>query len=156
MVAEINVENNFFNMLNRLGNRNFKPIIGQIALFAIGLIVLVLISIPLARNVSQRYKINQEIKDLENEIKVLQKQNSGLKDFVDYLGSQQFVEEQARLNLGLKKAGEEVAVIKTDDAEHSTSTEPQINVNEFFDIKFSPEPKKISNAIKWRKYFFKY
>lgn len=134
----------------------FKLIFSQIAVFIIGLVILVLISIPLARNVSQRYKINKEIKDLEAEIQVLEKQNSGLKNFVEYLGSEQFVEEQARLNLGLKKNGEEVAVVKTDGDKKDASQNKTTETRDVFDIKTVSEPKKISNPLKWRNYFFKY
>lgn len=143
-------------MIQKEKKKVFKLVFSQIAVFIFGLVILVLISIPLARNVSQRYKINQEIKDLESEIQGLEKQNSGLKDFVEYLGSEQFVEEQARLNLGLKKQGEEVAVVKNGDGKEAASQNKQTETNNFFDVKIVQETKKISNPVKWRNYFFKY
>lgn len=140
-------------MLNGDRKKAVKAVFSQIAVFAIGLVVLVLISIPLARNVSQRYKINQEIKDLEAEIRSLEQQNSGLNEFLEYLGSEQFVEEQARLNLGLKKQGEEVVVVKNEEGAASAVENGQ-SENERNGM--GQERKETPNPVKWKNYFFKY
>jgi len=77
----------------------------------LGLVIIILISVPLAKNISKRYEISREIRGLEEEIKEQEFKNNDLKKLINYLESDQFVEEQARLNLGLKKPGEGVAVI---------------------------------------------
>lgn len=127
-------------------------------LTVIGLAVIILISVPLAKNVSQRYKVNQEIGELESEINELEKQNTNLKKFVDYLGSDQFVEEQARLNLGLKKEGEEVAVVKLKSAESQSGENNQgggaVN-SDISGAQSDGKPAIVGNPKKWRDYFFK-
>ncbi len=130
-------------------------LLNQKTLALVGLAVIVLISFPLAKNISQRYKISQEIKELEAEINNLENQNTNLKEFMDYLESDQFVEERARLNLGLKKEGEEVAVISNE------SSETQNNANKeedaaagIFGIEKEEPAKPVGNPRKWWRYFF--
>jgi len=108
----------------------------------VGFIILILISIPLVKNISKRYAINQEVMDLENEIKDLESKNRDFKSFVSYLESDQFVEEQARLKLGLKKPGEDVVVLK-EDLNASSSIANALNEN-----------LNISNPQRWWSYFF--
>lgn len=130
-------------------------LLNQKTLALAGLAVIVLISFPLAKNISQRYKISQEIKELEAEINNLENQNTNLKEFMNYLESDQFVEERARLNLGLKKEGEEVAVINNE------SSETQNNANKeesaaagIFGIEKEEPVEPVGNPRKWWRYFF--
>ena len=121
-----------------------------------GLIIIILISVPLAKKVSQRYKIDQEIKDLEAEIAELENKNIDLKEFVNYLESDQFVEEQARLQFGLKKEGEEAAVIKSEEVEQ-IQERIEARGSAVFGIIGSDKnhpAKPISNPERWRGYFF--
>lgn len=115
--------------------------------FALGLLaLLVAISIPISKNISKRYTIDQEIKDLEKEIEELEAGNRNLKKMIDYLESDQFAEEQARLKLGLKKPGEEVVVI--DEEEHNG---PASNGGE---VTGGEENDDFSNPVLWWRYFF--
>ncbi|OGF27908.1 hypothetical protein A2303_07670 [Candidatus Falkowbacteria bacterium RIFOXYB2_FULL_47_14] len=88
----------------------------QITLTVVGFLIVIGISIPLAKNVSKQYRIGKEIKELEKEISYLENSNSELQRLVKYLESDQFALEQARSNLNYKQPGEEVVVIKNDDS----------------------------------------
>ena len=119
----------------------------------LGLSLIILISIPLAKNISQRYRVNREIRELEKEINQLENKNIDFKKFITYLESNQFIEEQARLKLGLKKPGEEVAVIQTPINEQKLAT----TTNSIFGL---PQletgvTKATTNPERWLKYFFK-
>lgn len=81
----------------------------------IGLVIIVLISFPLAKNISRRYQADKEIKELEEEIKKVESKNTNLSRLVDYLESEEYLEEEARLNFGLKKKGETAAIISRPD-----------------------------------------
>ena len=122
----------------------------------LGLMILILISFPLAKTITQRYRINQEIKELQEEIENINKKNTNLKKVIEYFKSDQFVEEQARLNLGLRKQGEEVAVIQNISEEILANN--ILNSEEIiFNIPGLEKevlPKKISNLQKWWSYFF--
>lgn len=122
----------------------------------IGLIVIILISFPFAKNAAKQYKINQEISDYKKEIAGLQNKGKDLKNFVSYLESDQFTEEQARLKLNLKKPGEVVTIIKTDGSgpqlASSSEGDPIFNIPGREKAEPSSEP---SNPRKWLNYFFK-
>lgn len=128
-------------------NKNLisKILYSQKFLALIGLILIVLISFPLAKSVSKRYQIDKEIKDLDKEISDVEAKNRDLKQLINYLESDQFVEEKARLNLGLKKQGENVVVIKETALANASSTLAE-NKEGFL--------KNFSNTKKWWNYFF--
>ncbi len=139
-------------MITRSKNNNFKKIfLSQKFLSLLGLLAVILISLPFSKNAIKQYRINREIGELKKEISSLQNKNVDLKNFVSYLSSDQFAEEQARLNLGLKKPGEELLVIKTENDENA-STSNIFNIPGYD----RPEPKpKSSNPGKWVDYFLK-
>jgi len=143
-------------MMNRRKNNYFKKIFfNQKFLTLFGLAAIILISFPFAKNTLKQYRINKEINELKKEIFDLQNKNVDLKNFVSYLESDQFAEEQARLNLGLKKPGEELTVIKIAAGDTLAGTSSGATI---FNIpgheKKVPEIKK-SNSRKWLDYFFK-
>ena len=141
-------------MLNKK-NINFnKTILNHKFITVVGLIIILLIAIPLVKNIRQRNKINNEIKSLEDDIKKLGNDNYELRGLIDYLESDQFVEEQARLNLGLKKQGEKVIVV-----EDSRDISGNIDTTSDSMIKIPWLGKNISrdnitNTQKWLVYFF--
>jgi len=142
-------------------NKNKKNFIlrlffSQFFLAMFGLIIIILISFPLVKNVSRGYKTNQEIKKLEKEIANLESKSSNFKDIISYLESEQFVEEQARLKLGLKKQGESAAVIKSklNKAEDNSATTSSSIFN-IPGLSKTDLVKQINNLQRWQKYFFK-
>lgn len=109
----------------------------------IGLLIIVLISFPLAKTVSQRYRADKEIKELEEEIKKIGEKNTELSRLVDYFGSEEYLEEEARLNFGLKKPGETAIVISQKDSAIISGADQ------------SGENSETDNNFKrWREYFF--
>jgi cell division protein FtsB len=113
------------------------------------LVLLLLISVPLAKNVSKKYEIDSEVQALEDEIIGLQKKNLELEKLIDDYGSTDFVEEIARLNLGLKKEGEKVLVVKKESNKILENNLPNGN-----QIKFAGDVRE-SNSSKWFRYFLK-
>ena len=130
-------------------NSGGRILFNQKFLVLAGVITIILISIPLAKNISQRYEIDQEIKEMEREIAELESRNRSLSGVISYLESDRFIEEQARLQMGLKKHGEEVAVIKENEGageflmNEYGGSDGNINSN-----------GQISNPRKWWRYFF--
>ena len=114
--------------------------------------LLVLLSFPLSKNWRQKRSIEQEIKGLEIQVKDMEGKNSNLKNVLDYMQSDQFVEEQARTKLNYKKPGESVVVIEGRPGEVPlTATSP-------FEIPVeSPKvtaSRATVNVNKWLDYFF--
>lgn len=132
-------------MINKRGNFFTKIIYSQKFLALIGLGLIVLISFPLAKNVSKRYHLNKEIKELDKEIIEFESKNKDLKQLITYLESEQFVEEKARLNLGLKKEGEKIVVIQDGI---STTTAANLLAGS------GDNGENLFNLRRWWNYFF--
>lgn len=136
-------------MIKKRKNNNLisKILYSQIFLAFLGLILIILICIPLIKNLNKRNRVDKEIKKIENEISELELENKDFKKLISYLESEEFVEEQARLNLGLKKQGEKVVVIQ------NNKDLAKININDINEEKIIKSLN--SNFNKWVKYFLK-
>ncbi|MCF7795191.1 septum formation initiator family protein [Patescibacteria group bacterium] len=114
----------------------------QIFFTLLALALLVMILIPVYRNFQERKAIDREIAEIKKEIEEYENSNQELRQMLDYLESDESLEAQARVNLGLKKPGEEVVVIKTE-------TENQETINNINNKK-----EDLSNLKLWFRYFF--
>lgn len=123
--------NNFF----------YRLFSSQRFLAILSLTFLIVLLFPLAKTYTQKKLMEKEISDIQEEIAVYQKTNQELKEMISYLESDQSLEEQARLNLNLKKPGEKVIVI--DDSKNSVDTGISTTTGEI-----------VSNFTKWWRYFF--
>ena len=117
----------------------YRLVSSQRFLAIIGLIFLLLIIFPLARSYSQKRLVEKEIEGVQKQIAAFESQNQNLKDMVSYLQSDQSLEEQARLNLNLKKPGEQVVVIEAPKG--NAGTAPAMTT-------------ATGNFSKWWRYFF--
>ena len=108
----------------------------------IGLVFILVIIFPLARTYSQRRLVEKEIDEVKKQISDYESQNQQLKELALYLQSDQSLEEQARLNLNMKKPGEGVVVIqeRNQDAVQISATSSEEAAN---------------NLEKWWRYYFK-
>lgn len=129
--SQIEDEGNFFSRL--LKNQRF--------LAFVGLVVLVLIVFPLLKTYSQKRLIEEEMAQIKADIARYEQETAQFQEMIEYLGSEQSLEAQARMNLNLKKPGETVVVIKREDEVESKK------LNE-------KEEAQMSNLKKWKEYFF--
>jgi cell division protein FtsB len=140
-------------MRHRAKKHNFAKIFFHpIFISVIGFFILLYITMPIIRNAQKQKKINNEIKELENEIARLDGNNSDLKKMINYLNSDQFVLEQARLNLNYKKDSEEVLVVKGMETKEEVGSGQLFNINE---KKQERNILKDSNIYKWWIFFVK-
>ncbi|MDP2944712.1 MAG: septum formation initiator family protein [bacterium] len=107
----------------------------------IGLVFLVVIIFPLARAYSQRRLVENEINGVKKQISDYENQNQQLKELALYLQSEQSLEEQARLNLNMKKPGEAVVVIES-------------SKKNVVSIDTASSEENVSNLVKWWRYYF--
>lgn len=133
----------------------FRFLFSQKGLALVGLVILILVFFPLAKNIKQRQKIDKEIQELEAEIKSIENKNSGLKEMIEYLESDRFLEEQARLNFGLKKSGENVAVVEL-EGEKGSASSAELSNQPIFDTAGIRKQKQteLNNPARWWSYFF--
>lgn len=103
-------------------------------------IIFLIVLFYLAKSTVRSYKVNSEIADLQNDIIHLEKQNEDLGQLISYLKSDTFIEQEAKLKLGLKKPGENLVVIPGQADLESNNKEIQ-NIPE-------------TNPARWWAYFF--
>lgn len=106
-------------------------------------VLAILLGLAAGKSFLKKYQINREIKNLEAEINKLESSNRELSDLIQYLNSDFFVEQEARLKLGLQKPGEKVMVIPS----QTTGNLANIQEKEYTN-------KELNNPQKWWRYFF--
>jgi len=66
------------------------------------LVVFIAIALPFVETLTQKKVINQEIATLQEQNEAYRSKSQAMIELVDYLQSEESLEEQARSNLGLK------------------------------------------------------
>lgn len=116
----------------------------QIIIFA-GVFFIIIFSIGISKRIARRHQINKETEELQAEIDALVKNGNELNEFLAYLNSNDFLEEEARVKLGLKKDGEQIVIINNKSEDVKTINSSRI---------YRPaELIQKSNPQKWRDYF---
>ncbi len=123
-----------------LKNKNLK----QKAIILVLIFVLCFVFFNFLRAWLKGNQVNKEIDGLEQEISGLQKDTAELTELIQYFNSSAYVEEKARVDLGLKKEGEKVVLV-TDDLKKNLLENDSANNAE----------ESQSNFKKWWGYFFK-
>ncbi len=97
--------------------------------FVFVLVLLLVFSVSLIREVMRKIEIQRQIAALEDKIDALENDNKQLESLIQYLQTDDFIEEEARRKLSLKKPGEKVVAVPeleddSNDNSASTSTLP--------------------------------
>ncbi len=98
-------------MFNKAGRKMFGFFRLKIWMSLFLVVALFLLLSSLFNVLNKKSAIDEEIDALKTEAARAQSQNSEFKKMIQYLESDQFVEEQAKLKMGLKREGEKVAVV---------------------------------------------
>ena len=112
------------------------------------LIFITLVAISYARAYYQHYTVQKEIKALQEEIASLEKRKLESVSLLEYVQSDAFIEEKARTELNLKKPGEQVLFVKTDDISRIKKEREIANTTE--------GRQDTRNIVKWWYYFTKH
>ena len=123
-----------------LKKRFFNSRLFLFAMLGIALVV----AAGYARAYYQDYKIKQEIEKLQEEVSSLQKKKIQSLDILDYVSSSAYVEDQARIELNMKKPGEKVLFVNKGNFEKSEAVK---------ESGFSDDGQFLSNPVKWLYYF---
>ncbi len=79
--------------------------------FVISVSMLGLVSVGLIRGALKNAAVGGDIRDLQQHIASVSRENEEFTQLVAFLQSPEFVEQEAKLKLGLKKEGEGVVII---------------------------------------------
>jgi len=79
------------------------------------LILLLLFSTALVREMMRKLEIQKEVENLETQVATFENDNQVLESMIDYLQTEEFVEKEMRTKLGYKKEGETVVAVPESD-----------------------------------------
>jgi len=92
--------------------------------FAVASLGLVFFLIVTNLKIYQRRSIlNARIAELKKEVEILEDRNKNLKENIDYVESEDYLERVAREQLNMKKPGEEVVVIQKEEGKEEKNQE---------------------------------
>ncbi|MFA5047596.1 MAG: septum formation initiator family protein [Patescibacteria group bacterium] len=130
-------------------------------LIAGGLILVVLFSVGLIKELYNRHQVNRQVADLEKQISQLQQENGQLSSLVDSWDNGQYLEKEARIKLGLQRPGEKAFLIVNKNSPGADQSGNNfIKPDQEIVGKVIMSQKIISNdqspnPLKWWHYFFK-
>jgi len=124
-----------------------KPSLWVRFFLLVGVIAFMLVTYALFKETYKKYQIQKEVETLRVEAEDLEKKNEKMRGLVEYFKTDNYSEKEAREKLNLKKEGEKVVVLRSDDSPNKevrpgTEDLPRQEIN-------------MPNPIKWWDYFFK-
>lgn len=131
--------------MSRASRNSWKSIFYSKWFLILNCIVLIVICYASIRNFYHDYQIQKEIKRFQEQAKMLETKNLETLEILKHVKSQNFIEEKARTEFNLVKPGEKVVVIH--GSEKNNQNYGQIAQNMI-------EQEKVSNPVKWWRYFF--
>ncbi|MBD3299872.1 MAG: hypothetical protein GF347_00805 [Candidatus Moranbacteria bacterium] len=101
----------------------------------------------------KKLQIKKEVDDLKKQAEELEQGNQKLKGLIEYYKTIGYSEKEAREKLNVKKEGEKVVMIKSEEKKKESAEQKTANnINENFEKNFN---NNMPNPIKWWDYFFK-
>lgn len=118
-------------------------------IFLAALVVLTFwVAVSTGRAVWRKIQIEREISALKNNIAEIEKKNEELLARLNYFKNEENLEKEARAQLNVKRPGEKVVVIVGQKNDGATQQEKDNGA------KNSADKNKLSNPLKWWRYFF--
>jgi cell division protein FtsB len=115
------------------------------------LAIIFFLSVSVVKELLRKAEINRDIKDIRQQIAMLENNNEELNNLVDYLNSSSFQEKEVKSRLNMKETGEKVVFIPNDNKtniNYNNITEENETENSI------SEETDINNANNWWNYFF--
>lgn len=123
-----------------------RRLLGLRTFLLINLVILFLVTLSFGREFVRNYEIDREINQLEQRALSLEQQNQDILQLAERLKTDDYLEQEGRLRLGLMKPGESVAIISEPEA------------GEAGEALSEPEDESsaaaLSNPRLWWRYFF--
>ncbi len=111
---------------------------------AICLASFVLVAYSLFKETYKKRQIQEEVEQLQTQVVSLEQGNQKLKGLIEYFRTQNFSEKEAREKLNVKKEGEKVVILRSQDNQKENSQEEDLEEEDLL----------IPNPLKWWAYFF--
>lgn len=113
------------------------------------LMIIIFLSVSVVKELLRKAEINSDIKQIQEQIAILENNNEELNDLMDYLNSSSFQEKEIKSRLNLKEAGEKVVFIP-----NKNKTDINYNFTGEGEITKENNNKETNNPHNWWNYFF--
>ena len=117
-------------------------------LFFVSLFILIFFSVNLVKELINRKDLKEDISNLQAEINELESGNQELSSLINYFKSLDFVGNEARTKLNLRKPGEKIIIVPEEAEGLTEETDDYSNI-------LKTEVDSLSNPQRWWNYFFK-
>ncbi len=125
-----------------------RQLLGSKILLGISILILVFFSFNLINEIINRRDLQNDISVLEDEINQLNNKNQELSSLIGYFESLDFVEEEARTKLNLRKPGEKIIIVN--EEENIEETEKLFDTS----LLTTDNIIHLTNPERWWNYFF--
>lgn len=129
-------------MKRSFSQKVYKMLVYNIFVFSC-IIILAIVAISLSRDFVKYQKLKKEIDSRKQDIVNIENKISELFDYIKYLDSENYAEKKARVELGMKKSDEKVAIV-------APSQEEKIEIQ-----RETSAMVATPNYLKWWNYLFK-
>lgn len=113
--------------------------------------LLFIVGVSTVRETYRRWQVDQEVSSLQSQVEALERKKLDLSDMIQTLDSQDTVDKEARLRLGLQKPGERVFIVEADHTASPSWKDPTALATSTPMVESSVGQ---SNPHKWFAYFF--
>lgn len=149
-------------MIFKKKSNNFKQLFYSKGLLFFLILVLAGTIFVFSRAAQRKRQVEKEIDALKQEIEKLSGRNGDIASLLENFGDKDYLEQEARLRLNLKKKGEEVAVVLPQNRDGAASGAVSAdlggaisNASEFSAVSNTKvSGAKMNNLKKWLNYFF--
>lgn len=132
---------------NKAGGYGDKPNLWVRFFLLVGLAAFMIVIYALFKETYKKYQIQKEVDALRLEAENLENGNEKMRGLVEYFKTDNYSEKEAREKLNLKKEGEKVVVLRSEDAPGKEARGNTGNAVQ--------EENNMPNPFKWWDYFFK-
>lgn len=84
--------------------------------------LVIVFAVAITREFFRTRQIRQQVEQLRNQVAAEEQRHAELEDLIAYLSSPTFQEREARVQLGLKKSGEQVIIVQPEPRGESTES----------------------------------
>ncbi|KKS26061.1 MAG: Septum formation initiator [Parcubacteria group bacterium GW2011_GWC2_42_6] len=133
------------------GNKFKRIFTSRFFLFAL-LLAVIWTGIVLINTHYKKNQLKSEVDNLKSEIEKIDKNNEELAELINYFGSSDFLEKEAKEKLNLKKEGENVIMVPK--AAISGASDQGLPVGQDQALENGQAKSPENNFIKWWQYFF--
>jgi cell division protein FtsB len=125
------------------GKNNWQKIFGSRWFLLVLLVVAIFVAVAYGRAYYRDYQVRQEIVRLQNEVKKLEAKKIETMEILQYVKSNNFIEEKARTELNLIKPGEKMVIVASGTKIGESELE-----------KPKDYKQDLPNPVKWWRFFF--